>query len=171
MHSTPTLVLVVGLPGTGKSTLTAALARELGWPVLDKDVLGDVLLEGQLPQTQAAQLAYKLLFRLAEAFVVEQGQSVFVESAGRQPFILEWARALTTRSGAKLTLIRCVAPAATRAERLATRTPGPSQWTHNQATDEDQEQWYAHLPQDALVLQTDKPLGEMVAYALTVLKR
>lgn len=170
MSSSPILVLVVGLPGTGKSTLTAAISRKFSWPILDKDLLNDVLLENGLPQTQAAPLAYKLLFTLAETLILKQGRSVFVESAGRQLFILEWAQALDNRGVTQLKVIRCVAPTLTRTERLAKRTAGPSQWAHNQATDEDQEQWYAHLPHNTLVLHTEKPLRETVATALAFLQ-
>src|SRR5690349_330244 len=35
----PTLVLLAGLPATGRSTLAIALARRLGWPAIDKDLL------------------------------------------------------------------------------------------------------------------------------------
>jgi predicted kinase len=35
----PIVLAFAGLPGTGKSTLAAALAARLRWPVLDKDVL------------------------------------------------------------------------------------------------------------------------------------
>jgi predicted ATPase len=38
----PTLVLMVGLPGAGKSTLALALGRALGWPVVDKDIFDAV---------------------------------------------------------------------------------------------------------------------------------
>lgn len=35
----PTLVLLAGLPATGRSTVAIALARRLGWPAIDKDLL------------------------------------------------------------------------------------------------------------------------------------
>jgi predicted kinase len=37
------VVLVNGLPGSGKSVLAARLARELGWPVLSKDRIKEAL--------------------------------------------------------------------------------------------------------------------------------
>ncbi len=35
----PTLVLMAGPPGAGKTTLALAVSRALGWPVVDKDTL------------------------------------------------------------------------------------------------------------------------------------
>jgi predicted kinase len=39
------LVLVHGVPGSGKSTLAAALAVELGWPLVSKDAVKETLLD------------------------------------------------------------------------------------------------------------------------------
>jgi predicted kinase len=39
------LVLVHGVPGSGKSTLAAALAIELGWPLVSKDAVKETLLD------------------------------------------------------------------------------------------------------------------------------
>ncbi len=39
----PNLIVMAGLPGTGKSTLARALAKELDAVVLDKDVIREVL--------------------------------------------------------------------------------------------------------------------------------
>jgi predicted kinase len=39
------LVLVHGVPGSGKSTLAAALAVELGWPLVSKDAIKETLLD------------------------------------------------------------------------------------------------------------------------------
>ena len=48
-------VLVAGWPGSGKSTLAAALAAELGLPLLAKDEIKEALMEGLgRPQTVAA---------------------------------------------------------------------------------------------------------------------
>lgn len=55
------LIAFKGLPGTGKSTLARALARELRWPLIDKDDIKDVL-DGHTPE--AGGLAYDALFNL-----------------------------------------------------------------------------------------------------------
>jgi predicted kinase len=106
----PPLVLLARLPGTGKTTLAYALARQLGWIVLDKDLFNGVLLDADMDQEQAAPLAYQLLFTLAEDLLVKQCSSVILDSAGRQPFILQRAKEIAKRSRAWLKVIRCVAP-------------------------------------------------------------
>ncbi len=48
-------VLIAGWPGSGKSTLAAALAAELGLPLLAKDEIKEALMEGLgRPETVAA---------------------------------------------------------------------------------------------------------------------
>jgi predicted kinase len=158
----PTLLMLAGLPGTGKSTLAAALARRLGWPVLDKDLFNAVLLEAHLAQAQAGPLAYELGLTLARALVVQHGQSLILDTAGRQPFILERARTIAHDAGGQLKVVRCVAPIAVRNARLRTRTAGPSQWTDDQTTPDQETAWYAHLPTDTVIVQSDQPVEELV---------
>jgi hypothetical protein len=95
-----TLVLMAGLPGTGKSTLACAL-----------------------------------------------------------PFLRERSREIVSASGARLRIIRCVAPKEMRMTRLSTRSRQLSQWSADFAWDNDQEIWYAHLPDESLVVQGDKPFA------------
>jgi predicted kinase len=45
-------VLVAGWPGSGKSTLAAALAAELGLPLLAKDEIKEALVDGLGRQKQ-----------------------------------------------------------------------------------------------------------------------
>jgi predicted kinase len=163
----PTLLMLAGLPGAGKSTLAAALARRLGWPVLDKDLLNAVLLEAHLTQVQAGPLAYELSLTLAHALVVQHGQSLILDTAGRQPFILERARTIAHDAGGQLKVVRCVAPIAVRNARLRTRTAGPSQWTHDQTTPEQETAWYAHLPTDTVIVHSDQPVEDLVAIVLS----
>jgi predicted kinase len=48
-------VLVAGWPGSGKSTLAAALATELGLPLLSKDEIKESLMDGLGPRATVAQ--------------------------------------------------------------------------------------------------------------------
>lgn len=167
----PTIVMMAGLPGTGKSTLALAVTQRLGWPILDKDVVNGVLLSAGLEQAQAGPLAYDLTLSMAEDLVVRQCCSVIVDTAGRHPLILERLHHIARRAPAELKIIRCVAPAALRAERLANREPLPSQWVSDQATDEEQAIWYAHLPDRTLAVLTDQApavlLPTIIAYLQT----
>jgi len=68
-----TLIVVSGAPGTGKSTVAAALAADLRWPLLAldtvKEALGDVLgLGGGDWSDRVGDAAAEIVFRLAAAF-------------------------------------------------------------------------------------------------------
>lgn len=166
MIATPTLVMFAGLPGTGKSTLALALGKSLGWPVVDKDILNAVLLEANLAQSQAGPLAYELVLRLTKTFLVEQRQSMILDTAGRQPFIFERARLIAQEAAAQLKVIHCTAPQSVRQARLAARISGPSQWTSDQTTLEEEQAWFAHLPEQRLILNSDQDIEHIVTEVL-----
>jgi len=68
-----TLIVVSGAPGTGKSTIAAALADELGWPLLAldtvKETLADVLgLGGESWSNRVGDAAAEVVFRLSAQF-------------------------------------------------------------------------------------------------------
>ena len=75
-----TLIVVSGAPGTGKSTIAAALAADLRWPLLAldavKEALADVLgLGGEDWSDRVGDAAAEVVFRLAATFpdVVAEG--------------------------------------------------------------------------------------------------
>lgn len=165
MH-VPVLVMLAGLPGAGKSRLAAALAREAGCTVLDKDLVHTVVLEAGMARDQAAGLAYDIVFRLTEDLLTRQRQSVIVDSAGRQPLILERMQTIAQAGGVRLKVIRCLASAPVREARMAGRIALPTQWTQNQATADDEQRWYAHLPAETLMLDMEQPFEQAVQIAL-----
>ncbi len=67
------LIVVSGAPGTGKSTIAAALAADLGWPLLAvdtiKETLADVLGLGDEDWSgRLGDAAAELVFRLCGQF-------------------------------------------------------------------------------------------------------
>jgi predicted kinase len=162
----PTIVMLAGLPGTGKTTLAYAIARILPFVVLDKDLVNTVLLNGALPQESAGPLAYEVLLNLAADLVIVQGRSVILDTAGRQPIILDRAKQIADQAKASLRVIRLIVPHSVRRERMAVREALPSQWTEDETTEADEAIWYSHLPADTLTLSSLGTVEELMPNVL-----
>lgn len=99
---TPWLVALKGHPGSGKSTVAAALSRACGWPILDKDDIQDTL-DRHLESSGGP--GYEIMFGVARRQLLH-GISVILDS----PFwktTYEHARALAEEVGARLVVVEC----------------------------------------------------------------
>jgi hypothetical protein len=126
------LVVVGGLPGTGKSTLAAGLGEELGWPVLRSDETRKELAgldplgpaparfgEGLYSPAMTEQ-TYGALFARARP-LLERGVSVVLDATFSKARWRDRARALADATETDLTELRCLLPVDVAAERLARR--------------------------------------------------
>jgi predicted kinase len=96
------LAAMKGPPGAGKSTVARALSRRLGWPLIDKDDVKDIL-DGQTPQ--AGSLAYEVMQRMARRQLT-QGLSVICDS----PLLArtyEGLRRVASEEAARLVVVEC----------------------------------------------------------------
>jgi predicted kinase len=109
----PQLVVFAGLPGTGKSSLGRALARELRAVYLDKDTIKDcaMRLAGEMGLEQGARLAgalsYELLADLARDNLT-LGVSVVVDSPAAYQTFRDRIKAVARAAKADLRLIECI---------------------------------------------------------------
>lgn len=165
-----TLVLMAGMPGTGKTSLALALGQIRGWPVIDKDSLKSPLLTGGVSPELAGPASYMLMLEIAQDLLVKQHLSVILDSPGRFPFVLERVKEMTEQVGARLKIIQCVAPRELRNQRLTGRPARPSQWREDAGfSDEEEREMFAHLPTNALILDTSLPLEDCLAEAFAYL--
>ena len=104
------LIVFSGLPGTGKSTLAEALARDFGIPVFAKDWLeGALVRSGLKPTDQMKTLGfagYELLTILAERQLM-LGQSVILDSVAATKSIRSTWRRLARQYAAAWHVIEC----------------------------------------------------------------
>ncbi len=170
MH--PRLILVGGLPGTGKSTLAEGLGRALGCPVFAKDWLEAALWRSGVGREQNSGWAgYELLSTLAEG-QLRLGQSALLDCvAGREVLRSRW-RALAAQYGAAFRPIECVCADLTlHQSRLAGRQRGIPDWYElDWAEVERDRAIYEPWETDRLVLDMTTSLDQNCLTALAYVK-
>lgn len=134
------LVLVGGLPGSGKTTVAAALAVHPGWVHLSSDVTRKRL-AGLQPDQPAADAyrtglydegstdrTYHALLSDARS-ALQGGQSVVLDASFVDAGWRERARELARETTSDLVELRCCAPDALADSRILERRPGASDAT------------------------------------------
>ena len=131
------LLLLGGLPGTGKTTLASSLAPQHGWLHLSSDTLRKTASPDATTvrfgtgrhYSQAARAEiYASLFAQAQQ-ALDLGQSVVVDASFWSAELRERAREVATRSGADVVEVNCAVDARTADTRLQQRPKGPSDAT------------------------------------------
>ena len=117
------IVMMAGLPGTGKSTLARALAARLRGAVLDKDAIRAALFEPGRVEYSAAQddFCLETMLRTA-AYLLAKDAGLHVLLDGRT-FSRRYQRERVTdfcrQAGTAWALMECVCAERTALERLA----------------------------------------------------
>jgi predicted kinase len=127
-------VLVAGWPGSGKSTLAAALAPELGLPLLAKDEIKEALMEGRPDTVDASQRLGKAAV-LAMLRVARTCPGAVLDSTWFD-YALPLARVLP----GQLIEVRCTVSLELARARYRART-GRRHAGHLDAARSDQELW------------------------------
>ncbi|MEU6370120.1 AAA family ATPase [Streptomyces sp. NPDC046931] len=172
------VTLVGGLPGSGKSTLSGALADRLGVTLLSSDRLRKELAGIPAEQSAAAGYGeglysaewtartYEALLDRASALLA-CGESVVLDATWSDAGQRESALRMAERTSADLVALHCQVPGDVSAARLTTRAPGASDADRDVAT-----AMAAKEPAwaEAVAIDTSGPLESAVVQALAVVR-
>lgn len=132
------LAVIGGLPGTGKSTLAAALSRRHGWVLLRTDEVRKDLIgvahgrragaDGYRPEVTA--VTYGEVLRRAE-HLLGMGESVVVDASWSAAAHRAAAADVALRTASELCQLRCVTAPATACGRIAVRAGDASDATRS----------------------------------------
>ncbi|HLL78815.1 MAG TPA: AAA family ATPase [Ktedonobacteraceae bacterium] len=92
-----------GLPGCGKSTLGRTLSKQLGWPLIDKDDIKDIIDEHI---SEAGGLAYDTMFNIARRQLLQE-LNVICDSPLNYTVSYEKAQQVAAETQANLAIIEC----------------------------------------------------------------
>ncbi|MER5206015.1 AAA family ATPase [Streptomyces sp. NPDC002825] len=172
------LTLVGGLPGSGKSTVSGALADRLGVTLLSSDRLRKELAGIPVDQSAAAPYGeglytpewtdrtYAALLERAAA-LLSRGESVVLDATWSNAAQREAAHRVAERTSADLVALHCRVPDETTAARLETRSAGPSDADLGVvlAMAEREPPWA-----EAVAIDTSGPLEAAVSQALAAVR-
>ena len=164
----PTLIVVGGLPGTGKSTLADGMAARLDVPVFNKDwIEASLRRDGVTRERNSWRVAEHLLTTLADQ-QLRRRQSAILDTVARPTESRAAWRSVADAAGARFRLIQCVCTdVAVHRRRVLGRTRGIPDWDELTWSDvENVRARSAPWPEPHLVLDAMRPSDENLAAAL-----
>jgi predicted kinase len=166
------LIVMSGLPGTGKSSIAGVIGRELGMPVFAKDWLEATLRRCGFAQDpglaqRLGYASYELILALAEQ-QLRLGQSAILDSVASTDSIRSAWRGLAATYRAGWYVIECVCTdSALHRERLLSRKRGIPGWPELEWSEVERvRSYYAPWPEEHLILDAINPLRANIDRAL-----
>jgi predicted kinase len=102
------LVVMMGLPGTGKSAIASAIAKSIRAPIFSVDPIEATLIQAGIRREQrSGYAAYDLALMLARS-QLELGQSAVIDAANYIEIARAWWRDLAAEFAVSRVLIECV---------------------------------------------------------------
>jgi predicted kinase len=157
--SQPSLLVVSGLPGTGKTRIAEALSKRFELPVFSIAwILGGLSRFGVLDHPDRGAMAYEIITSLVEHRLRLGRAAICDGMVGSAELRARWAE-LCAQYGGELTVIECVCSDSelhrARISRRRERIPGwpDPDWDHAEAMRERYEPW----ARDRLVLDSADP--------------
>jgi len=168
------LVVMMGLPGTGKSLVADAVARAIGAPVFSVDPLEAALIRSGITREQRSDyIAYRLAAALARSQLA-MGRTVVVDAVNPIELVRAWWRDMAREFGVPRLVIECVCSDVelhrrrieSRSRAIAGFIYEPS-WADVDASRGD----YVPCAEDRLVLDAAHDAGENAKRAIEYVRR
>ena len=128
----PALIVVSGLPGSGKSYFCRKLAQRLSFPILESDALRKVLFPSPSYSPGESNRLFQACYLLIEE-LLRRGIALIFDATNLIERHRERLYHIADQTGTKLIIVRVEAPAELVRQRLENRTIGASPLDRSEA--------------------------------------
>jgi hypothetical protein len=156
-QSRPALVLVAGLPGTGKSQFSRELKSRTDSVILESDAVRRLLFERPSYSWFESRRVFTAL-HAAAGQLLDAGISCIVDATNVADFYRQPLYDIAERRGAKLIIVEVTAPVDVAMARLSEETAGPERLSEADAVIyERMQRTWQEIGRDHIVVDTSKP--------------
>jgi len=171
------LIVMAGLPGTGKSAVAEKLRDRLGYPMISVDAIEEAILSAGIDDDQPTGLAAYLVAEALASVVLESDQSAIIDAVNAvSPARDQWV-ALAARFGDAITFVEvvCSDPAALRTrleERHRTQAhANDASWHAVEQSLDEYDEWVGPSAEaDRITVDSVEPLPTIVDKALVYIE-
>lgn len=167
--ASPVLVVMMGLPGTGKSAVAEAIARDIGAPVLSVDPIEAAMLRwGIRREHGSGYAAYEVAHAIARS-QLELGQSAVIDAVNGVETARAWWRDLAAEFGVRRALVECIcSDQDVHRRRVESRRRDIPGFIYEPSWEDVQQRMseYAPCDEDRLILDAVRSLDENIARAI-----
>jgi predicted kinase len=128
----PTIIVVSGLPGTGKTYFCRRLAERLPFIIIESDALRKKLFPAPTYSAEESTYLFRMIHQLIEE-LLEKGTPVILDATNLAERNRERIYNIAERTNARLILVRVEAPPELVQKRLKSRTKRPDNDNHSDA--------------------------------------
>jgi len=159
----PALVIVSGLPGTGKSLFCRELRRRAGVAILESDALRKLLFPQPTYSGEESQRLFTAVHAAIERLLAS-GVSCALDATNLKERHREPLYAIAEKQGAKLILVEVTAPPEVVRRRLESRTQdGAARSDADIAVYERMRREREEIPQEHYLVDTTVDMGPVLA--------
>jgi predicted kinase len=107
--ASPVLVVISGLPGTGKSYFSARLAKKLDLIILESDALRKLLFPSPIYSTEESSYLFRVIHQLLKR-LLKKGASVILDATNLSESHREYLYHIAEQCNSRLVLVEVKAP-------------------------------------------------------------
>jgi hypothetical protein len=114
------LILVCGLPGTGKTTVAEELAKKTGSHILSTDIIRKELIRSPEYSDEEKDMVYGMLFSMAE-MMLRDGRNVLIDGTFQKESLRKTAGGIASNTKSEFRIVEVVCDEAIIRKRLSGR--------------------------------------------------
>lgn len=153
------LVLITGLPGTGKSTVADHLAKRINAKVLRTDEIRKHLFTTPKYTNEEKEIVYNALFLTAEN-LLKAKQNVVVDGTFYKKALRQKVHKVAASAKSSFVIVECTAPDEAIARRMVRRLKRGGLSDADYEVYKKIKKQYEPIESEHIVLNTDRPLKE-----------